>query len=77
MKKLLTLTLALCLMAPLASAEVYIITEKGSGEIYSMSNEDDAVMPPSGYEKHILPGTFANYPLEYPSTYYKYKNNCD
>ena len=58
-----------------ANAKVWIIVEDATDEIYSLSPEDDAVMPDTGYTKHIVDLNFKDIELMDHPTNYKYKND--
>lgn len=53
-------------------ADSYLIVENATNEIYSLSNQDDAVMPKSGYTKHIIPLDLTEIQLMDHPIYYKY-----
>ena len=74
MKKFI-LFFVLCLVSPIAYADSYLIYNTTTKEVYSLSNEDDAVMPQSGYKKVILKDDLTDIQLEYSAEYYKYLNN--
>lgn len=57
-----------------ANAEVYVLFDKSSKEVKSISKQDDAVLE-KGWEKVILDGKLSDYPLTYQSQYYTYENN--
>ena len=58
----------------MASADVYVLYDKSSKEVKSVSNEDDAVLE-AGWEKTVLPGEISDYPLIYQPKYYKMNGN--
>lgn len=74
MKKLI-LALVFMFITGICYADVYIIYNTATKEIYSISNEDDAVMPKTGYTKTILKQNLKDILLQYPPEYYKYDNN--
>ena len=74
MKKIFLAILTISLMSTICYAESYVIYNTDTKEIYSLSNEDDAVMPESGYTKVILKDKFKDIQLERPATDYLYKN---
>ena len=73
MKKIFLVCLLLA-FTTVASAEVYVLYDKSSKEIKSISNEDDAVLE-SGWEKIVLQGELEDYPLVYNPKYYKMNGN--
>jgi ligand-binding SRPBCC domain-containing protein len=54
------------------SAATYCIYNTDTKEIYSLSNEDDAIMPKEGYTKVILKEDMQDLNLIYPHKFYKY-----
>jgi len=73
MKKLIII-LAILFMASVASADTWLIVDKTTKEVKSLSPEDDAQLE-KGWEKIILPFEFKDVELQYHPTYYLYKNN--
>lgn len=73
MKKFI-LALAFLFIAQTAFADVWLIYKTDTKEVYSISNEDDAVMPAQGYTKVILKKHLDDIQLSYPMTYYKYQD---
>lgn len=51
----------------------YLLVDKATNEVKSLSNEDDAQLE-KGWEKIILPQDFADIELTAPASDYKYKN---
>ena len=58
-----------------ASADVWLIIDKNSKDVISMSSSDDAQLPNNNYEKIILPGKLIDYLLAYHPQYYKYQSD--
>ena len=56
-------------------ADVYLIVDKNTKDIISMSPQDDAQLENSNHEKIVLPGKLIDYPLQNNPIYYKYKGN--
>ena len=63
-------------MPSLASAEVYLIVNKATNEILSISPKDDAILPDNTYDKVILQADFRTVlsQLDEDIQYYKYQN---
>lgn len=74
MKIKLLVLIFLILSVNVAQAEVYMIVNNANDEIYSLSNEDDCVMPESGYTKVILKMKLKDIELQAHPTDYKYKD---
>ena len=74
LKKLILITTFLLIITNLVFAEVYLIVDKTTKEIYTASEKDDTAIP-AGKEKVVLSGGFANYELKDNPTNYFYKNN--
>lgn len=53
-------------------AQSWVIYNNETKEIYSLSPEDDCVMPEIGYTKVIIDDDFKDIRLEYSSEYYKW-----
>lgn len=70
MRKVLIL-LAFLMICNLCYGEVYMLVDKETDDVVSMSPWDDAVMEKS-QEKIVLPGELIDYPLQYHPIYYKY-----
>lgn len=67
--------LILFLLIPtIANAEVYVLFDKSTKEVKSISKRDDAVLE-QGWEKTILDGKLSGYPLTYQAEYYTFENN--
>jgi len=64
----------LFIFSSIASAEVYLLVDKETQEIKSLSNEDDAQVE-SGQEKIILDMDIMDIELAEHPRYYKYKND--
>ena len=56
-----------------ANASVYVVYDKATKEVKSVSDQDDAVLE-QGWDKEILPGDVKQYELVYPSQFYKLVN---
>ena len=74
MKKIFIVLTCLLMVCGIAQAKVYLIVNENTDEIYSLSNEDDAVMPESGYKKVILDVEIKEIELLSQPTDYKYKD---
>jgi len=59
--------------ASLSYADIYVIYNNETGEVYTISEKDDTVIP-EGYSKEVLQGGFSNYDFQYNPTYYKFKS---
>lgn len=57
-----------------AKAEVWLLVDKQTKDVISMSPEDDAQLE-VGWKKIMLPGKLIDYPLSYAPWYYKYQDN--
>lgn len=66
----LKMLLVMCLLSNYAFADVYVIYDKATEEIYSLSDNDDAVCP-EDKEKTMLNGSLASLDLTYPYQWYK------
>jgi len=73
MKKLLFLFLFM-FVTSYAFADVTVIYNDSTKEIYAMNNKDIATMPKTGYTKVILDGKVKDYPLNKPINYYRFIN---
>ena len=73
--KQLILVLFLLVSIGHADAKSWLIVNKETKEILSLSPEDDAQLPNDSFEKIILEDDFENIELSAHPTYYKYKNN--
>ncbi len=66
--------LLFCLVfTDLAYSDVYLVVDKSTREIISISSKDDAVVE-SGKEKIVLPGERRDIELQHDIQYYKYDN---
>ncbi len=74
MKKVI-LFLSFLVIANVVNAESWLIVNKQTQEILSLSNEDDAQIPDSNYEKIIILEDLKDIELQYHPTNYKYKND--
>jgi hypothetical protein len=72
--KRLFLILAFLVISTVAYADTFIIYKTDTKDIYSISNEDDAIMPASGYTKVITKQRFEDIQFQYPMDYYRYEN---
>ena len=68
------LLLILVFSARPVNAKVFLIVNDQTNEIYSLSPEDDCVMPESGYTKHVLDMDIKEIELQAHPTDYKYKD---
>lgn len=66
------LVLVLCLITSNVYAQSWLIYNNTTKEVYSLSNEDDCVMPKSGYTKIILKEDLKDIQLNYHPIYYKW-----
>lgn len=66
------LTILFLSLVSVCYAETYCIYNTSTKEVYSLSNQDDAVMPKDGYTKVILKDNMNNLDLIYPHNFYKY-----
>lgn len=73
MKKLL-IVLGIIFMASTVYADSYLLIDKQSKEVKSLSPIDDAQLQ-EGWEKIIIPMEFKDIELSYNPIYYKWKNN--
>jgi len=55
-------------------AELYVIVDSQTDEIYSVSENNDTVLP-QGKELKVLPGGWENYEFDENPIDYKFKNN--
>lgn len=62
------------LIASTASADIYLIVEKTTKEIVSLSPQDDAVLPAGNYDKIVVPGEVEDLGLTEAATDYRYVN---
>ena len=67
------LLLAFLLLPSIAFAEAYVIVDKTSREIYTMSEKNDTI-PQTDQELIVLPGDFESYDLANHPSDYKYTN---
>jgi hypothetical protein len=65
--------LIMIMLSNLAFADVYVLSDKETGEIYSLSSQDDAVCPVTK-EKGIIKGKLKDLDLTYDSSYYTFKS---
>jgi len=56
-------------------AETYIIFNSDTQEVLSVSPQDDAVMPQTGYTKIIIKDNFWDLDLQYPHQWYKWSGS--
>ena len=73
MKKIFIATILLMFITSIANAESYLLIDKETKEVKSLSNEDDAQLQP-GWEKIILPTEFRDIELMYAPCYYYYRD---
>lgn len=73
--KRLFLILVLCLFATTAFAETYLIINKQTKEVVSISPWDDAQVSDGNCEKVIIQTKFEDIQLEYAPEYYTWQNN--
>lgn len=74
MKKLLLAVCSVLIITGVAFAETYVLYNNTTKEVYSISNEDDAVMP-QGYAKVVIKENMKDLDLDYPADCYKWQNN--
>ena len=65
--------IAIFLFPLVCFADTILIIDKGTKEVYSISNNDDTILP-EGKEKIILEGSLSDYEFKESPTNYKYKN---
>jgi len=73
MKKLIGFIM-ICLLMGVVHAESYIIVEKDTDEILSLSPEDDAQLPNDSYTKIIIKDNYWDIDLDEQADMYKFKN---
>ena len=71
MKKL-SLLIAMLILSSSAFADVYVLYDKQTNEIYSLSSADDAVQP-KGIEKEVIKGELKDLEFTYPMECYTFK----
>jgi len=74
MRTLLLVLFSMTLIQPI-NAKTWLIVNKQNKEILSMSNENDAQLPDSSYEKIVLDEDYWDIKLDENATLYKFKNN--
>lgn len=67
------LTVWVFMFFQLCEADLYVIFDKETCEIYTVAPKDDTVVP-EGCEKAVLLGTWENYEFDENPTDYKFKN---
>jgi len=65
--------LLFCVLPAAACADVYVIYDKNTEAVYTVSEKDDTVVP-DGYEKDVLPGTLEDCAFVENPTLYDYMN---
>jgi len=73
MKKLIGFVM-ICLLMGVVHAESYLIVEKDTNEILSLSPEDDAQVPDDNYTKIIIKDNYWDIDLDEQANMYKFKN---
>jgi len=73
MKKLIGFIM-ICLLMGAVHAESYLIVEKNTNEILSLSPEDDAQVPDDNYTKIIIKDNYWDIDLDEQVNMYKFKN---
>jgi len=73
MKKLIGFVM-ICLLMGVVHAESYLIVEKDTNEILSLSPEDDAQDPDDNYTKIIIKDNYWDIDLDEQANMYKFKN---
>ncbi len=64
----------ICLLMGAVHAESYLIVEKNTNEILSLSPEDDAQVPDDNYTKIISKDNYWDIDLDEQANMYKFKN---
>ena len=64
----------ICLLMGAVHAESYLIVEKNTNEILSLSPEDDAQVPDDNYTKIIIKDNYWDIDLDEQANMYKFKN---
>ena len=64
----------ICLLMGVVHAESYLIVEKNTNEILSLSPEDDAQVPDDNYTKIIIKDNYWDIDLDEQANMYKFKN---
>lgn len=62
------------LLPTIVFADVYVVYNPSNDEVYSLSNQDDAVVP-SGYEKKTVKGNVEDYYAQSDAKDFKFKGN--
>jgi len=73
MKKLIGFVM-ICLLMGIVHAESYLIVDKNTNEILSLSPEDDAQLPNDNYTKIIIKDNYWDIDLDEQANMYKFKN---
>jgi hypothetical protein len=73
MRYFILLVLSLMIFSGVCSADIIVIYEKNTGEIYTVSSKDDTVVP-NGYEKKTIKGDLSDFTDDNPVNY-KFKDN--
>ena len=73
MKKLIGFIM-ICLLMGVVHAESYLIVDKNTNEILSLSPEDDAQLPNDNYTKIIIKDNYWDIDLDEQVNMYKFKN---
>ena len=66
------IVIVMLVLPNIALADIYVLSDKETGIIYSLSNQDDAFCPKSA-DKNIIKGELRELELTYPSDYYIFK----
>ena len=64
----------ICLLMGVVHAESYLIVDKDTNEILSLSPEDDAQVPDDNYTKIIIKDNYWDIDLDEQANMYKFKN---
>lgn len=67
------LFLLLTFLPSIAFADIYVLYDNATEEVYSLSSKDDAVCP-SDKSKDIIKGELNDLDLTYPMSWYTYKD---
>ena len=71
--KAILIALGILFIVSSANADVFLVIDKKSKDVISISNEQDCVLQ-DGWTEIVLQGNLEDYKFQYRPTYYKYKN---
>lgn len=73
MKKIVIIAVLLCFFSNLADADIFVLTDKDTSNVISVSNRNDTI-PNDNQVLSTLKGKVENYEFQYHPAYYTLKN---